>query len=159
MNIMSANFVSNENTTSTSLTACVPANSGLWHKLLSGKALVWIALPLTCLVGCASGPKAPGDYSQLQAPVAPPVLTQRQAADVVIAHEIYWMFLADKGINYPLSASVQDGAVSLGGTSYSAVERQRVVDGMWALAGVTEVKNEKGVDVTPTIPAKVVAVR
>lgn len=62
------------------------------------------------------------------------------------------MMLADKSYNYPLSASVDKwGVVRLGGTSINGIERQRMVDRMWELPGVTGVKDKFGYDVAHTV--------
>jgi len=136
-----------------------PSLAGAWRKLVNARALLCLALPLALAVGCASAPKSPPAYSHLGAEPTAPVLTERQTADWVISQKIYLMFMADKGINYPLCASVRDGVVSMSGTSFDGVERQRIVNGMWALDGVTEVKNEQGKDVAPTVPVKPVVLR
>ena len=163
---MSNTTLNSDSSPRTAKAATSPA--GQWHKLLKHPTLIWLALPLTLSVGCASAPKdspAYGDlqaapvYTEQRAPIAEPMLTPGQAADWAISHKIYLMFMADKGINYPLWASVHNGAVSMGGTSIDRSERKRIVNGMWALAGVTEVINEQGKDVAPTIPVKAVAVR
>lgn len=154
---MSKHIIGNDRISTTSNTARTAA--GLLRRLLIRKPLLGFALPLTLLVGCASGPHGPAGYTELGPPLAPPALTALQTEDRVIAHEIFRMILADKGINYALSASVHNGAVSLSGTSSDGAERQRIVDGMWGLAGVNQVKNEQGVNVAPTVPVKAVAVR
>jgi hypothetical protein len=49
--------------------------------------------------------------------------------------------------------------VTLGGASFAGVERQSIVDQTWGLAGVTQVKDEKGVDLAQSPASKAVAVR
>jgi len=127
---------------------------GSGHRLLEWKPLLWLALPLTLAVGCASGPgRSASAYHPTPTPVpmAAPV-SERQAANVIISREIYAMWMADTQINYgTLWASVDDGVVTLRGTLPSGVERQRLNDRISELAGVTQVKNEVG-DGPPTPP-------
>ena len=63
---------------------------------------------------------------------------------MVVGREIFDLFVADTRIDYCLSAGVDDGVVTLSGTSPFRVERQRVTDRIWELAGVTQVRDERG---------------
>ena len=84
--------------------------------------------------------------------------SESHAVNRVVGREIFDMFMADAGINYNLGATVNNaGLVTLNGTSSNGVERQRVVDRMWELDGVNQVKNAQGVDVAPTPAPKAVA--
>ena len=128
----------------------VPAVALGRHRWLTGcQGLLWLALPLTLAVGCASGPRRPVKFSNVPAPAVRP-LSEGQTADWSVAHEIYEMFLADREYQYPLRASVYNGVVTLHGTSFDGHERQRLVDEIWDLEGVNQVKNRHGVDVQPT---------
>jgi osmotically-inducible protein OsmY len=69
------------------------------------------------------------------------------------------MVLADRDINYNLSATVKDGLVTLDVTSADGTERQRVINEIWELRGVDQVKNELGVNMPPTVSEIPVAVR
>ena len=131
------------------------------HRLPKCKMLLWLALPFTLGVGCAFGPgsSAVADefFTDFPAPVVAAV-SARQAANVVVGNEIFYMFLADTSTDCSLTAMVDKGVVTLGGVSFVGVERQSIIDQTWELAGVNQVQNELGVDLVPT-PAKVVAVR
>jgi len=142
---------------------------------LSGKCntLLWLGLPLAFLAGCASdsGPVAavrasPPEsvawqavaYDSSSGPV--PVRGGLRAATSVpdfalrnqVESEMFAMLMADMRITYSLSASVDKwGAVRLGGTSWNGLERQRLVDRMWELPGVTAVKDSGGLDVAHTV--------
>lgn len=159
-NIMSTNFISSDRTSDVARFAVAP---GPGHRLLKCKTMLWLALPITLAAGCASGPSRPVASTEAQAP-AVTLLSERQAANVVVGREIFDMMMADRNINYSLSASlnngvVNNGVVTLGGTSSSKVERQRIVDRMWELAGVTQVKDELGRDLAPTTAQPTVVVR
>jgi len=126
------------------------------------KSLLWLALPLALAGGCASGPSQSTvayNAAPFRASTVAPVY-QSQATNVVIGREIFEMFMKDTSVDYGLSATVNNqGLVSLGGTSSDRVERQRIVDEVWQLHGVNEVKDKVGVDVAPSSPQKDVVVR
>jgi hypothetical protein len=159
-NIMSTNSTNSDGITDAAGFAVAP---GPGRRLLKCKALLWLALPLTLAVGCASNPNraAVTDNFFTDAPSpAATTFSESQAVNRVVGREIFNMFLADKNINYSLMATVNnDGAVTLSGASFDGTERQRVVDRMWELDGVNQVKNEQGVNLAPTPATKAVAVR
>ena len=149
---MSTNSVLNAGTT---------VAPGRGHRLLKCQTLLWLALPLALAAGCASNPNraavADKYFSDAPTPVAM-TASESHAVNRVVGKEIFDMFMADAGINYNLGATVNNaGLVTLNGTSSNGVERQRVVDRMWELDGVNQVKNAQGVDVAPTPAPKAVA--
>ena len=156
---MSTNSINSNGTTNAARSTVAP---GSGHWLPKCRTLLWLALPLTLAVGCASNPNrsaVPGNsFTDNPAPAAPAV-SQQEPANVAVGREIFRMFLADTSANCSLSASANQGVVTLGGASFTGVERQSIVDQTWALAGVTQVRDEKGVDLTPTPASKAVAVR
>ena len=108
------------------------------------KTLLWLALPLTLAAGCASGPsRSTARFTDLPAPRIEPA-SESRTANMVVGREIFDLFVADTRIDYCLSAGVDDGVVTLSGTSPFRVERQRVTDRIWELAGVTQVRDERG---------------
>lgn len=125
---------------------------GSGYGLLKCKTLLWLALPLTLAVGCASGPSrsaAVYNSAYVPAPTITPVSAQ-STSNALVSREIYAMWMADTQINYStLWASVDDGVVTLRGTLPNGAERQRLNDRISELAGVTQVKNEVG-DGPPT---------
>lgn len=136
---------------------------GPGHRLLTIKTMLLLALPLTLAVGYASDSNrsavADPFFTDVPAPSAM-TASESNAVNRVIGREIFKMFMADKNISYSLGASVNDaGLVALNGTSSDGVERQRIVDRMWELDGVKQVKNEQGVDVARTPAPKAVAAR
>ena len=143
-NIMSTNSLRNAGTT---------AAPGPGHWLTKCKMLLWLALPLTLAAGCASNPNraavADNFFTDYPVPTATPV-SQSEAANRVIAREMFFMFIADTSTNMSMSASVNGGVVTLGGDSFDGVERQSIVDQTWGLAGVIQVKDDLGVDLPPT---------
>jgi hypothetical protein len=125
------------------------------------KMLLCLALPLTVAAGYASDSNRPLDttsFIDCPAPIVAPV-SKSQAADSAINREIFRMVLADKNINYDLTATVKDGEVTLAVTSTDGTERQRVVNEIWELHGVDQVKNELGVNTPSSVAEKPVAVR
>jgi hypothetical protein len=125
------------------------------------KMLLCLALPLTVAAGYASDFSRSLDtasFIDFPAPLAA-TASARQAADSAINREIFRMVLADQDINYNLSASVKDGVVTLDVTSSDGIEGQRVVNEIWELRGVDQVKNELGVNIPPTVAEQPVAVR
>lgn len=123
--------------------------------------LLCLALPLTVAAGYASDSNRSLDTTTFIDFPAPLVATAtaRQTADSVINREIFSMVLADKDINFNLSATVKDGLVTLDVTSSDGTERQRVVNEIWELRGVDQVKNELGVNMPSTVAEMPVAVR
>jgi len=131
------------------------------HRLPKCKKLLWLALPFTLGVGCAFGPgsTAVADefFTDFPAPVVATVSPQ-EAANRVVEREMFYIFLADKSADCSLTSRVNGtGVVTLGGASFVGVDRQSIIDQTWALAGVTQVRDEQGVDLAPT--PKVIAAR
>ncbi len=155
---MSKNSTNSDRTTNAAGFTVAP---GSGHRLLKCKTLLWLALPLTLAAGCASNPNraavADNFFTDAPTPVAM-TFSESHAVNRVVGREIFNMFLADTNINYNLGATVNNaGLVTLNGGSSDGVERQRVVDRMWELDGVNQVKNEKGVDLAPTPATKAIA--
>lgn len=148
---MSTNFIRSDQTSDTVRLALAPSPGS---RQLNWKTWLWLALPVALAAGCASGPSRSASYNFTDAP-APIVaaVSERQAANQLIGNEIYQMLMTDTNIDYALGASVNSGVVSLSGTAYGRVERQRIVDRMWDLEGVLEVKDRNGMDVAPTVAA------
>jgi osmotically-inducible protein OsmY len=118
--------------------------------------LLCVALPLTLTTGYASDSSRRTDttfFIDVPTPIVAPV-SERQAADRVINHEIFRMALADTNADYNMIASANNGVVTLDVTSTNRFELQRVVNGMWQLRGVEQVKNERGVGVASTLAGK-----
>lgn len=124
------------------------------------KLLLCLALPLTVAAGHASDSNRSLDTTTFIDFPAPLVATAsaRQSADSVINREIFRMALADQDINYNLYATVKDGLVTLDVTSSDGTERQRVVNEIWELRGVNQVKNELGVNTPSTKTVKLAEV-
>jgi len=90
------------------------------------------------------------------APIGAPV-SRYQEADMAINNEILRMALADTNTDYHMSASAHNGVVTLDFTSTNRLELQHVVNELWQLRGVEQVKNEHGVDLASTLPAVTMA--
>jgi osmotically-inducible protein OsmY len=119
-------------------------------------ALLCLALPLTLTTGYASDSNRlthTTSFIDVPTPMVTPV-SERQAADRVINNEIFRMVLADTNTDYNMIASANNGAVTVNVTSTNRFELQRMVNGMWQLRGVEQVKNERGVDVASTLAEK-----
>jgi hypothetical protein len=168
-NIMSTNSMRNAGTTAAPLPG---------HRLPKCKTLLWLALPFTLGVGCAFGPGSSafaGEFfTDFPAPVVAPV-SQSEAANGVIEGGIFHVLLADTSTGQSMGVSVKAGVAtvimwptarewiwkygsSVDGSfdvSFNVVERQLIVDQVWGLAGVNQVKGELGVDLAPT--SKVIA--
>jgi len=116
------------------------------------KILLCLALPLTVAAGHASDSSRSLDTTTFIDSPAPLVATAsaQQSADSAINREIFRMVLADRDINYNLSSTVKDGLVTLDVTSADGTERQRVINEIWELHGVDQVKNELGVNMPST---------
>jgi len=112
------------------------------------RKLFWIALPLALTAGCASDSNQ--FFTDTPAPVMAPI-TERQAASIVVASEVFGMFLADTNLNYLLWITVNKGVLTMGSSSPDGIERQRIVNRMWELNGVTQVKDGYGVNVAETL--------
>jgi hypothetical protein len=125
------------------------------------RILLCLALPLTLATGYASDSNRPPDTASLSDVPAPIVatVTARRAADIAINNEIFNLFMADTSINYNLSVSVNKGVVTVGDSLADGRERQKVVNEIWNLPGVNQVKDERGVDLASTAIGKAVAVR
>jgi hypothetical protein len=156
-NIMSTNSMLNAG--NSNAVSFIPARKP-GCRLLKCKTLLWLALPLTLAVGCASSPgPAPVAYDSIPAPVIK-TYAQRHAVDRVVGREIFYIFLTDTSTNQSMFAAVNDaGVVVLGDTTSDGVERQGVVDQVWELAGVTQVKDESGDNLAATPASKVIAAR
>ena len=116
----------------------------------------WDALPLTLATGYASDSNRPAgtpSFIDVPTPIVASV-SERQAADRVINDEIFRMILADTNNDYNLAASVNSGVVTLDITSTNQLESQHMVNEMWQLRGVNQVKNERGDDMAPTLAEK-----
>jgi osmotically-inducible protein OsmY len=111
---------------------------------LKCKTLLWLALAL----GCVSGYSQSAIDHQTSASTAD---SERRMANRVVGHEIFEMMVADKSLNY-MSASVNDGVVTLRGTVPNEIERKRINDRMLELAGVNHVQDELA-DLSSPYPA------
>lgn len=120
------------------------------------KILLCLALPLTLATGYASDSNNTC-FSDVPTPIAAPV-SKRQAADNVINNEIFRMALADTN-TYNLSASVNDGVVTMDVTSTDRLELQRMVNETWQLRGVEQVRDERGVDMESTLTGTITMAR
>jgi hypothetical protein len=115
------------------------------------KALLWLGLPLALAAGCASNPsRSPvaSNYTEIQTIAGAPV-SERRTANLTAGHEIYELFMTDMRIN-SMSATVDEGVVTLHGTRPNGIERQSINDRILELPGVNQVKDELG-GVTPTL--------
>jgi hypothetical protein len=117
--------------------------------------LFWLTLPLALAAGCASNPSN-SFFKDAPAPAVAAVSGSR-TANVVVGKEIFNMFMADTNIDYDLLASVNEGTVTLVGTSTDRPERQRMVNQIWTLAGVNQVNDEPAVNTLPTLAEEAVA--
>jgi hypothetical protein len=118
----------------------------LGRRLIHCNTLLWLALPLALVAGCASGPSRSAvttSFTDLPAPRIEPA-SESRTANTILVREIFDLFMADTRIDYCLSAGVDGGVVTLGGTSPFRVERQRVTDQIWDLSGVSQVRDERG---------------
>ncbi len=118
--------------------------------------LLGLALPLTLATGYASDSNRLTDspyFIDFPTPIVAAV-SDRQAADRVINDEIFRMVLADTNNDYNLLASVNNGVVTLDITSTNRLESQHMINEMWKLRGVNQVKNERGVDMASTLAEK-----
>jgi osmotically-inducible protein OsmY len=126
------------------------------NSISPGVLLLCLALPLSLTTGYASDSNRLADttsFIDVPAPTVRPV-SERQAADRVINYEIFRMALADTNTDYNMTASANNGAVTVDITSTNRFELQRMVNGLWQLRGVEQVKNERGVDVASTLAEK-----
>jgi len=127
------------------------------NRKVTTKRLIWLALPLTLAVGCASDPSRSAwndqSYTKFPAPPTAPI-TRREVANVAVGHEMFDTFLAITNANCNLSAVSENGVVVLGGDSFTGKERQRLVNQVSEQAGVNEVQDEQGDDLTKTAAAK-----
>ena len=133
----------------------------LGQKLLKSKTLLWLALPLTLAVGCAShSPQATGGdrfFPDTPASVVAPV-TSRHAANQTIADELFQLSLNDTAFEYSRVAWINEGVITLHGpVPYNneqypdSSQRQTIDDGIMGLAGVNQVKDKLGVDTAPLV--------
>lgn len=81
--------------------------------------------------------------------MATPPTAARLAANKAVGQEIYDMFMADTTFNKEVTASVDEGVVTLRGPAPIGSERQRMSDRIMELPGVKQVKDELG-EATPT---------
>jgi hypothetical protein len=131
-------------------------NIGSTNSVSQCMLLLCLALPLTLATGYASDSNRPAgtpSFIDVPTPVVASV-SERQAADRVINDEIFRMILADTNNDYNLAASVNSGVVTLDITSTNQLESQHMVNEMWQLRGVNQVKNERGDDMAPTLAEK-----
>jgi osmotically-inducible protein OsmY len=121
--------------------------------------MLCLALPVAFAAGCASDSnRSTAAAANMNAPAQTFAAdSESRAADHSVGHKIFWMLLADTGINYGLSASETNGVVALSGTSPDGNERQRVVNEMWKLEGVTQVTDVDGVNTPATLARNNVA--
>jgi hypothetical protein len=128
---------------------------------IKNKMLLCLALPLTLVAGCASNPRGASAISYINggpAPMVAPVSEQRTANEI-IGNEVFNNFMADTNIDYNLSASVNEGMVTLVSTSTNRLERQRIVNQVGALVGVNQVNNVSVVEVASATNQKTVTAR
>ena len=85
---------------------------------------------------------------------APP----RKTENVIVGREMFKLFMTTTNKCY-LSAISSNGVVILGGDAFGGNERQRLADQVWQLPGVNQVRDEMGVDLEKTAPAKVIVER
>jgi len=127
------------------------------NRKVTTKRLIWLALPLTLAVGCASDPSRSAwndqSYTKFPAPPTAPV-TRPEVANVAVGHEMFDTFLTITNANCNLSAVSENGVVVLGGDSFTGKERQRLVKQVSEQAGVNQVQDEQGDDLTKTAAAK-----
>jgi hypothetical protein len=125
------------------------------------RLLLCLALPLTVAAGYASDSNSPKDTNAFIDVPTPIVATvsARQTADITINNEIFNLVMADTSISYNLSVSVNKGVVTVSDSLAGGRERQRVVNEIWDLAGVNQVRDEHGADLASTATGKAVAVR
>ena len=158
-NIQNERSITSTNSVRNTRTTVAP---GPGHCLQKRKKLLWIALPFTLAVGAVFGPRssavADEFFTDFPAPVEAPI-SQRQAANEVVAHEIYNMFMANRSSDCSLTAVNDQGVVTLGGKSFVWFERQNVINQTWKLAGVNQVQDQQGVGLKPTPASKAVAVQ
>ena len=85
--------------------------------------------------------------------LVPPMVThipQHQAADIVINNEIFKLLMTDPSIHHSLNLSVHNGVVTVGNTLADAIEQQHVVNALWLLRGVKQVKDDRGITLPST---------
>jgi osmotically-inducible protein OsmY len=128
------------------------------------KILLCLALPLTLAAGCASNP-ANSYFTDTPVPAVASA-SRQQAANRIIADEVYKSYLADRSFAYTMVVSVNEGVVTLHGpVAYygeqtpNKIERQTIDDRMRNLAGVNQVKDELDVTTVSMLAEKDVAVR
>jgi len=148
----------NKNSTAASVTT-TPGPGPCWWQ---GKRMLWLALPLTLAVGCASDPGRSGwtdqSFNKFPTPITTPV-TGREVANVAVGREMFDLFLTMTNANGDLSAVSENGVVTLGGSSFAGDERQSLVNQVSELSGVNRVRNEQGTDLTATAVTNAVVVR
>jgi hypothetical protein len=125
------------------------------------KILLCLALPLTLTTAFASDSSLRTDSTSIFNVPTPIVASdsRRQAADRLINNEIFRMALADTNTDYNLQASVKNGVVTMDIHSTNRLELQRMVNEMWQLRDVKQVKNESGVDMASTLAENFTIVR
>jgi osmotically-inducible protein OsmY len=157
-NIMTINSIHSDRTLKIAESTGTP---GLGQKLLKSKTVLWLALPLTLAVGCAShSPQAAGgDRFFPDTPAAVVTSdTSRHAANQTVADELFQLSLNDTAFEYSRVAWVNEGVITLRGpVPYNneqypdSSQRQTIDDGIMGLAGVNQVKDKLGVDTAPLV--------
>ena len=125
------------------------------------KMLLCLALPLTLAVGYASDaslPPATSSFIAVPNAIVQPV-SARRTANIVVGNEIFNMFMTETNVNNGLTASVNNGVVTLSDPLSDKSERQTTVNQISELAGVNQVKDKHGADLVSTTTEKAVAVR
>jgi hypothetical protein len=115
-----------------------------------------LALPLASTTSYAadSNPQTHATYFiDISTPIETPV-SKHPATDKAITNEIFRMVLADTNTDYNMIASANNEVVTLDVTSTNRFELQRMVNGIWQLRGVEQVKNKHGADVASTLAEK-----
>jgi len=133
--------------------------------------LLWLALPLTLAAGCVSDPNRSSNtsyFNDTPAPIAATV-TRSEAADRVVESEMFYMLLTNTSSGQDMGAYVNKGVASvtmwstnaerMDGATFDVIERQKIVDQTWGLAGVIQVNDGLGVNLAPTPAPKAIALR
>lgn len=114
--------------------------------------ILCLALAFAAATGHAVEPNGPSGTAT-ETNLAPPMVThipQHQAADIVINNEIFKLLMTDPSIHHSLNLSVHNGVVTVGKSLADAIEQQRVVNALWLLRGVKQVKDDRGITLPST---------
>jgi hypothetical protein len=134
---------------------------------LKCRTLLWLALPLALTAGYAADPNwsdIANGVTHTPAPTTAPV-SERQAADQVVNHEIFEMYLTDKSHRFSRVITVNDGVVTLyspmdnnAERQPNSVEQQIIGDKIRELPGVNQVifrqQSERGDVASTPAPAQ-----